>query len=126
MHHSYPRKIYAIKHNITGKVYIGSTGKTIEERYRRHISALRKHKHPSKLMQKDFEEFGENYTVYELGEITEYAYREKEYEYILKYKTYDPEIGYNQGDYNVRRKRSSIQMNFSTNNDDLFGNKEEL
>lgn len=120
MKREYPRKIYAIKHNVTGRVYIGSTGKPIQDRYCAHIRLLRRGKHSSKLMQKDFIEYGEDYTVFELGTIPSEEEREKEYEYMLKYNTGDRRYGYNQYDVEHRAKKKSIKMNFSTDNSELI------
>ena len=63
----YPQKIYAIKHKVTKRIYIGTTCREIEIRYRAHINDLKKNKHPSVLMQEDFNKYGEKYDVYEIG-----------------------------------------------------------
>lgn len=44
----YHRFIYSIKHNVTGKEYIGRT-QYLEQRIAEHMSALRRGKHPSKI-----------------------------------------------------------------------------
>ena len=116
----YPRIVYAIRHTVTGRIYIGSTGKELHERYSAHISLLRKGSHSSKLMQKDFDEFGENYTVYKLDTIPTYNERDMEYQYMLKYDTGNPNKGYNQYDIRLRAKLNSVKMNFSENNDELL------
>ena len=108
----FPRTIYAIKHNQTKRIYIGSTAE-LEKRYRTHIYSLRKHKHPSKEMQKDFDLYGEDYTVFILGEIRNIDEKRKEYEMMKKYNTFDTAIGYNQGDLKRLKKESSVVMNVS-------------
>lgn len=90
----FPRKIYAIQHNVTKRIYIGST-KNVDTRYLSHIYKLRGHKHHIEDMQKDFDEYGEDYSLFVLEEIYEWADRIKEYEWMHKYNTIERGIGYN-------------------------------
>lgn len=115
----FPRKIYAIKHNITKRIYIGSTSQSVEMRYRHHISTLRHKKHSSKLMQKDFNEFGEDYSVYILGDINNIDEKDKEYEFMKEHDTFNPDKGYNQGDRKKLERKSSIKMHLKETLDDL-------
>lgn len=121
----YPRIIYAIKHNVTGKVYIGSTNQPLKVRYANHIGLLRKGKHSSKELQKDFIEFGEDFTVYKIGDIKDFNEKDKEYQMMLEYDTVNPKYGYNQGDWRKHNRESSIKMNFSANNDELLQHREK-
>ena len=57
-----PRVIYAIKHNVTKRIYVGST-KYPKERFANHLSMLRNGKHIVEDMQKDFDEYGEDFTL---------------------------------------------------------------
>lgn len=93
----YPRKVYAIQHNETKRMYIGSSCE-IDKRYSRHINFLRSGKHKNEDMQKDFNEYGENFSVYILDEISEYKENYKEYEWMYKYNTIERGIGYNYAD----------------------------
>lgn len=59
------KQIYAIKHNVTKRCYVGYS-QCPESRIKTHLSALRRHAHSSSRMQKDFEEYGEDYSFYGL------------------------------------------------------------
>lgn len=102
----FPRKIYAIQHNVTKKIYIGSS-KNAENRYMQHISALRSNRHTNEDMQEDFNKYGENYSFYILEEITSYSERKKEYEWMFKYNTLVKGVGYNYTDTVAKRVLSS-------------------
>lgn len=56
--------VYAMKHNVTGRVYVGSTTHSPVARCRQHIKLLRQHRHNVEAMQADFDSYGENYSVY--------------------------------------------------------------
>lgn len=60
--------VYAVQHNKTKKMYIGTT-KDVRKRYEQHITNLRSGIHKSDLMQKEFDEYGEDYSIYILEEI---------------------------------------------------------
>ena len=92
-----PRKVYAIQHNVTKKIYIGST-KNVDSRYLAHIYDLRAGKHTVEDMQADFDLYGEDYSLFILDEIVEYKDRIKEYEWMHKYNTFTRGIGYNYKD----------------------------
>lgn len=93
----FPRTIYAIQHNETKRIYIGST-KNVETRYQSHIGALRRGKHTVEDMQEDFDKYGENYSLFILEEIKEFKDKIKEYEWMRKYKTMERSTGYNYKD----------------------------
>ncbi len=93
----FPRKIYAIQHNVTKRMYIGST-KNVDSRYLNHIYKLRAGKHPVEDMQEDFIKYGEDYSLFVLEEITEYQDRMREFEWMHKYNTITRGIGYNYKD----------------------------
>lgn len=93
----YPRIIYAIQHQITKKMYIGSSA-NVEDRLKSHLIALRSRKHTNKQLQEDFNKYGENYKFYILGEISDSNTKRLEYDFQFKYKTKDPKYGYNSKD----------------------------
>lgn len=70
-------------------------------------------------MQKDFNEYGEDYTVYILGSIENFDERFKEYECMEEHDTFNPDKGYNQGDYKKLIKKSSVKMHLKESLDDL-------
>ena len=92
-----PRTIYAIQHNPTKRIYVGSSAYPAQ-RYESHMMDLRAHRHVNPLFQKDFDEYGEDYSFFVLDEIETYEDRFKEYEWMRKLGTYDPEVGYNKRD----------------------------
>ena len=108
----YPRKIYAIRHNATDRVYIGSSCK-VDERLKQHITALRGHRHIVEDMQADFDKYGEDYTFTILDKISNSQERSKEYEWMVKYKSHIRGTGYNYKDnkkfgvYSAFKKPSS-------------------
>lgn len=93
----HPRTIYALQHNLTKRIYVGSSSDPAR-RYESHMWDLRAHRHVNPLMQKDFDEYGEDYSFFVLDKITSYEERFKEYEWMRKLGTYDPEVGYNKRD----------------------------
>lgn len=108
----FPRKVYAIQHNITGKIYVGST-KDVADRYKRHISALRAGRHSNKEMQSDFDKYGENYTVFVLDDMHNNSERTLEREWMCRLHTYDSRIGYNSSDPYFRNNGPTISITFA-------------
>ena len=93
----YPRKVYAIRHNITNKVYIGSSN-NVDKRLYDHMSALKSGRHPVGDMQKDYNKYGDNYTFTILDVIKNKSEKNKEYEWAQRYQSNLREIGYNYQD----------------------------
>ena len=89
-----PRTIYALRHNPTGRIYVGSS-KNVKLRAMSHLYNLRSSKHPNLAMQEDFDRYGEDYTCYVLERIETYAHRNHEYLWMEALHTRDPEHGYN-------------------------------
>lgn len=105
-----PLYVYAIKHNRTGRVYIGSTWKP-EVRHKNHLSLLRNHNHPVEDFQTDFDKFGDDLTFTVLEKITSYADKNREYEWMKKYRSYIRGEGYNYKDrYNFGEKPPAKRM----------------
>ena len=92
-----PKKVYAIRHNVTNRVYIGSTCH-VDKRFNEHISALRSHRHPVEDMQADFDRYGEDFSLTVLDHIATEADRDKEYDWMKKNQSYIRGIGYNYND----------------------------
>ena len=93
----YPRKVYAIQHNITKKIYIGSS-RDVENRYMSHMWMLRRNAHSVPDMQNDFNEYGENYSLFILDEEKDITEANKEYQWMKKYNTLVEGVGYNYKD----------------------------
>lgn len=105
----YPRKVYAIQHNQTKRIYIGSS-KDVETRYMTHIEALKTGKHLSVEMQQDFDAYGNDFSLYVLDTISNREESKKEYEWMRKYQTNDPEFGYNRKDPAMKTIRATISI----------------
>ena len=105
--------VYALQHNITGRIYVGLT-KHLKERIYSHLYALRKNRHVNKGMQDDFNKYGEDFSIFKLEDVdctqhVGYATnmptaREKYWQ--CKLKTYDPAHGYNREDPKYRRLKA--------------------
>lgn len=98
-----PRKVYAIQHNVTKRIYIG-TSCNVDERYLTHMYALRSNKHNVEDMQDDFNKYGEDYSVFILDDINTYDESIKEYEYMLEYNSHIRGNGYNYKDVVLLKK----------------------
>ena len=94
---NYPRKVYAIRHNVTDRVYIGSSCR-VDRRFQQHISALRCHRHPVEDMQADFDQHGDNFTLTVLDHIATSEDLYKEYDWMHKNRSYIRGVGYNYKD----------------------------
>lgn len=89
--------VYAIQHNVTKRMYIGSSN-NVKSRYFNHIYRLRSGKHNIEDMQADFDQYGEDYSVFVLDQFTSYIDRRIEYEWMQKYQTHIRGKGYNYKD----------------------------
>lgn len=101
----YKRIIYAIKHQETGRIYIGRT-KNVNKRLYLHFRDLRKNQHYVELMQSDFNKYGGDYTVFILDFINNREESKKEFEWMDRYKTYDRNFGYNYQDPHYRKGKT--------------------
>lgn len=97
--------IYAIKCIETKRMYIGRTRQPVEERIKAHLTLLRSKKHTNKLMQEDYNRYGEDtFEYYELEIGIEFKDRSREVFYMDKYKTCNSKYGYNTNDNHSRAK----------------------
>lgn len=92
-----PAYIYEMRHNITGKAYIGRSA-NVKSRVKHHLALLRAGRHPVALMQNDFNLYGEHFTVSVLDTVTCWDERGKEVQKQIELKTHDPRYGYNYRD----------------------------
>jgi GIY-YIG catalytic domain. len=90
--------VYAIKNQVTGKMYIGSS-RCISYRFKSHLSALRSGRHVNKDMQDDFNLYGEeNFIFIPLFETSERHKTDLEYFLMEILRTHDINTGYNDKD----------------------------
>ena len=113
----FPRKVYAIRHNVTNRVYIGSSYH-VDRRFNDHLAALRSHRHSVEDMQADFDKYGDDFTLTILDHIATIADKNKEYEWMQKNQSYIRGVGYN---YNDRK-----WLGVDKEDDNLFRDNEGL
>jgi group I intron endonuclease len=78
--------IYRIMNTVTRMVYIGKTSDNIRTRISNHKGLLKKGKHPNKLLQRDWNEYGEKtFTVKVLRKISNGKIEVVEKEIITQY-----------------------------------------
>ena len=105
---NYPRKVYAIRHNVTNRVYIGSSCH-VDKRFNEHIDALRAHRHSVEDMQADFDKHGEDFTLTVLDHIATAEDRHREYDWMSKNQSYIRGVGYNYNDPRWKRFDQQIE-----------------
>lgn len=100
--------MYLIRHNVTGKVYIGSS-KDPDSRYKSHLYALKNGHHIVEDFQRDYnEDSGLSFEV--LEKIASPAESYKEYEAMDLYQSRDRNRGYNYRDaHRYYRKPSEAE-----------------
>lgn len=91
--------VYAIQHNETGRVYVGST-ENIKARLTQHFQTLKGNRHLSEQMQSDYNKFGDNFSIYILfdGEVEKETLLLLERLFMTALKSKDPSFGYNEQD----------------------------
>lgn len=97
----FPRKVYVIRHNKTDRIYVGSSSQ-VDLRIRSHLENLRRGRHPVEDMQSDYDSYGDDYTISVVDEIEQYHEREKEYQWMKRYRSFERGIGYNYKDQKWR------------------------
>ena len=123
---NYPRKVYAIRHNATDRVYIGSS-LNVDRRFKQHLYALQAHTHVVDDMQKDYDEHGEDFTLTILDTINDESEIEKEYEWMDKYQSFIRGVGYNYKDLKRRNAaRGAAQEDEIAMKKPLTANEREL
>lgn len=94
---NYPRKVYAIRHEVTNRVYIGSSCH-VDRRFTEHLTALRAHRHPVEDMQADFDNYGEKFTITVVDHIASEREKDKEFDWMDKNQSWVRGVGYNYND----------------------------
>jgi group I intron endonuclease len=105
-------RIYKIKNNINGKVYIGQTTSPGKVRWLNHVNKLRKNIHPNKHLQSAWNKYGEKSFTYKIITNSCVGLLDVlEKKYINKYKSTDNKYGYNKdGGGHLSRKRAPISQ----------------
>ena len=92
-----PSWVYAIRHDITGKTYVGISCNPKRRLYQ-HLYRLRKGAHEVGDMQADYNKYGEHLTFSILEEVQTYQERNKEFKWQIRLNTLDRRYGYNYKD----------------------------
>ena len=91
--------IYVIRHNPTGKVYVGCT-KNVERRVSEHMKQLSFGKHPVGMMQDDYNQYGGSYSYFVVFEAyASYDAFMMEKNFMSLLDTRNPQKGYNYKDW---------------------------
>lgn len=106
----YPRHIYAITHNKTGRTYVGSSSH-FQERISHHFCLLRRGEHSIEDMQADYDEHGNDFTVRVLDRIECHDDREQEYEWMSIFRSTERGFGYNYKDNTVSKRHATRKIN---------------
>lgn len=104
--------IYAIQHNVTGRIYVGIT-ENVDRRVKAHMADLRKHRHINYALQEDYDKYGYDYSVYilEFNVLRQDRWKEKYYIEILN--TDDDRIGYNGRDPRYSKAKGDAGWRFA-------------
>ena len=97
--------IYYIECKSNKKKYVGRTRKP-RNRQINHFNALRGNRHCNAELQKDFNLYGEDdfsFVIVDTAENNVFARKQKERFWMEKFKTYNPNYGYNGRDAMFRR-----------------------
>jgi group I intron endonuclease len=88
--------VYAIVNSLNNKRYIGST-KMFQGRYTTHLNYLKDNRHHNKLLQDDYNKFGEDNFYFEIFELIDdfSNISDIEEKYMDKYRTLYSDFGYN-------------------------------
>lgn len=90
--------IYALRHNPTGKIYVGCSN-NVERRVHEHLTQLSHNRHPVETMQADFNTYGNDYSYFVLFEaFAAYDAFLMERHFMSLLDTRNPEKGYNHKD----------------------------
>lgn len=95
------KTIYMIRCTKTGRVYVGATKTPVRERYKKHLYRLRRHIHSGKIMQEDFDKYGERaFGIWPIfPEVDDGTALRLERIVMELFRAGDPRYGYNRQDH---------------------------
>lgn len=93
-----PRTVYAMRHNPTGKIYVGSSG-DVKKRIKQHLCLLSLGKHKIENLQSDYDTYGGDFTIFKLATISRFEDRYLEYIWMEALHSRDVGSGYNYKDH---------------------------
>lgn len=107
--------IYAIQHDVTKRIYVGSTGSQM--RIAHHMAAIKSGRHSVQLINEDCENHGFKFTTYMLEMIPDDLASSREHYWMNYFDTANPDHGYNYKDYFARKHDIS---SFPIYSDDIW------
>lgn len=88
--------IYGIQHNQTKRIYIGKTTNT--GRIKNHFADLKRGEHANRELQKDYDAYGDDFSVYLLETVPKGTFEDREAYWMMYFNTSNPMLGYNTND----------------------------
>lgn len=86
--------IYAIQHNVTKRIYVGSCNHA-DSRIKKHMNALLRGCHTNKELQGDFDKYGMEFSFYKLDEVDSEIQFKEEKRWQNALRSNEPKTGYN-------------------------------
>lgn len=102
----YPRSIYEITHLPTGRKYVGSST-DVMKRWKKHLWELQKGIHPVEDMQRDYDQYGNEYSFAIIGRIADESEAHKEYDCMIERRSNIKGHGYNYKDRKCPRESTA-------------------
>lgn len=88
--------IYKITNKINGKIYIGETTSSLEQRWKDHCKDGKNGSHNKSVLHDAIHKYGvDNFSIEQIDEVPDEQRFEKETEYIIKYQSLVSQHGYN-------------------------------
>lgn len=88
------KTIYAMQHNVTKKIYVGSCNRA-ESRIKKHMHDLLRGSHTNKHLQRDFDKYGMEFSFYKLAEVDSSSVFTQERNWQNALRSNEPKTGYN-------------------------------
>lgn len=99
------KQIYAIQHNITKRIYIGQSG-CAENRIKKHMRDLLAGQHSNSELQKEFDEYGMEFSFYLIEDNVEPNSSSKiEMFWMSIFHSTDPKTGYNLNEASIHERK---------------------
>lgn len=88
------KTIYAMQHNVTKRIYVGSCNNA-DTRIKKHMHDLLRGCHTNKELQKDFDRYGMEFSFYKIDEVDSGSQFKEERNWQNALRSNDSKTGYN-------------------------------